>query len=172
VKRHAKERDTGRQIECGSTLADLLGLLDVDRPRDFVTGRNRSKVLVDPSQEFGGVEIPDHDDKCVARAIEMSIVIVEMVPADVIQVGFIADDHVAIWMRVKCCPDDFLVEGIAGAILGALSFRENDSSLGLDFTLVKQGIDHAVGLDCERELDPIGGDCLEVGRPVVRGQRV
>ena len=162
-RRRAPERDTAFAS---------LGGFNRTHGRQRFAGRNASKSRFDTVREFVGVEIARGHDERVGGAVGAFVVVEEIVTAHGFEIGFFADHHVAVGVRAKRRPDHFFVEEIAGIVLRALAFRKNDRSLGLSFGGIEEGIAHPVRFDLDREIEPIDGQRLVVGGPVVGGHGV
>ena len=68
---------------------------------------------------------------------------------------------------------ELLVKQRRGAVVDAhAALFDDDLALGRDDRVVDDEIGHAVGFELHHQLEPVGGDVLEIGRVVMRGEGV
>ncbi len=139
---------------------------------DGLASGNLAELAFDFRGELGGVEVADRDQERIRGMVEVAVVAVEVVAGDAAQVGLVADDHVAVGVGMKRGSGDLFVQGVAGVVFRALALGEDHGAFRFDFVGIKERVDHAIGLDAQRQRDLVGWHGFEVGRPVVRGERV
>jgi hypothetical protein len=114
----------------------------------------------------------DHQH-CVVRRVVAVVVVERIGEREGFHLVLPADHrHAVAVVEVLRRAGLFVVER-AGVVLGPLvAFLDDDVALGQDVLLVEAEVDHPVAFHLHHQLQPVGGDALEVAGVVVGGEGV
>ena len=98
---------------------------------------------------------------------ERAVVLAQLLGADALDVGSIADRVPVVGMCLDGGADDRLLQRLRRVVLADLVLVADDRHLRLPLAVEDQRALHAVGLDAHRELEPVRGNRRVVVRPVV-----
>jgi len=88
------------------------------------------------------------------------------------QVRPVADDLMVVGMNAEGGRLNLFAQPKGRLVLVALTLGDDHCSFGGNFVGFEQAVDHPVGFQPERKVNPVGWHRLEVGRPVVPGEGV
>ena len=171
VEGHLQVGRAVRASEEDAPLGSLLWLLEA-HGRHLRSGRQAAEVPPHLLQHLLGLEVPHHHGHAVARGVEGAVVVVEVVPGHGEEVALPADDRVVVAVGLEGGRVHLHAQEPGVVVLAALPLADDDRPLRLHLLRVEDGVDHAVALHLQSQLDAIHREGLEVGGPVPPGHAV